>query len=228
MFRKLDYPLWRQTAHNPVLMLQHVSQEMLNLAAKDERYLLVYDAAVDALDAARSARDTWWQHRYPDATRADRVLLRRVRAAPVAADLRGRPRRARRRSLQGGERSRDSADRRRVHVSAGLLPPDRFARKAGSRKSTKSCRGNTRPSSRATTPEGKPCIVAVPLGNRSVLVSVWRVRLGRVKLYLLDTDLEENAPGIANCRPGCTAAIARRASSRKSFSGSAACARSKP
>ena len=34
----------------------------------------------------------------------------------------------------------------------------------------------------------------MPLGNRSVLVSVWRVRLGRVKLYLLDTDLEENAP----------------------------------
>ena len=27
-----------------------------------------------------------------------------------------------------------------------------------------------------------------------MLVSVWRVRLGRVKLYLLDTDLEENAP----------------------------------
>ena len=26
----------------------------------------IYDAAVDALDAARSARDTWWQHRYPD------------------------------------------------------------------------------------------------------------------------------------------------------------------
>ena len=34
----------------------------------------------------------------------------------------------------------------------------------------------------------------VPLGDRSVLVQVWRVRLGRVKLYLLDTDLEENAP----------------------------------
>jgi starch phosphorylase len=35
VFRKLDYPLWRQTAHNPVLMLQQVSQEMLNLAAAD-------------------------------------------------------------------------------------------------------------------------------------------------------------------------------------------------
>ena len=46
----------------------------------------------------------------------------------------------------------------------------------------------------ALTPDGKPCITAVPLGDRSVLVAVWRVRMGRVKLYLLDTDLEENAP----------------------------------
>ncbi len=46
----------------------------------------------------------------------------------------------------------------------------------------------------AITPEGKPCIVAVPLGNRTVLVQVWRVRVGRVKLYLLDTNVEENAP----------------------------------
>ena len=37
VFRKLDYALWRQTAHNPVLMLKRVSQEMLNLAARDER-----------------------------------------------------------------------------------------------------------------------------------------------------------------------------------------------
>ena len=45
----------------------------------------------------------------------------------------------------------------------------------------------------AMTPDGRPCIVPVPLGDRSVLVAVWRVRLGRAKLYLLDTDLEENA-----------------------------------
>ena len=46
----------------------------------------------------------------------------------------------------------------------------------------------------AMTPDGKPCVIAVPLGNRSVLAAVWRVRLGRVTLYLLDTDLEENTP----------------------------------
>ena len=44
VFRQLDYPLWRQTAHNPVLMLRLVSQEMLNLAAADAKFLATYDA----------------------------------------------------------------------------------------------------------------------------------------------------------------------------------------
>ena len=46
----------------------------------------------------------------------------------------------------------------------------------------------------AITPDGRPCITAVPLGDRTVLAAVWRVQVGHVRLYLLDTDLEENAP----------------------------------
>ena len=42
--------------------------------------------------------------------------------------------------------------------------------------------------------DGRPCVITVPLGDRTVRVAVWRVQLGRVALYLLDTDLEENAP----------------------------------
>jgi starch phosphorylase len=46
----------------------------------------------------------------------------------------------------------------------------------------------------ALKPDGNPCIVAVPLGDRAVLTNVWKVAVGRVNLYLLDTGLEENAP----------------------------------
>ena len=46
----------------------------------------------------------------------------------------------------------------------------------------------------ALKPDGSPCIVAVPLGDRAVLTNVWKVSVGRVNLYLLDTGLEENAP----------------------------------
>ncbi len=61
VFRRLDYPLWRQTAHNPVLMLRLISPELLERAAADPKFLALYDAALEALDAARSAHDTWWQ-----------------------------------------------------------------------------------------------------------------------------------------------------------------------
>ena len=50
------------------------------------------------------------------------------------------------------------------------------------------------PIAHAQTVDGQPCVVLVPLGTRSVLVQVWEVRLGRVRLLLLDTDLEQNAP----------------------------------
>jgi starch phosphorylase len=43
-------------------------------------------------------------------------------------------------------------------------------------------------------PGGKPAVLKVPLGNRTVYVAIWLARLGRVRLYLLDTYLEENAP----------------------------------
>src|SRR4051812_17339890 len=66
VFRRLDYPLWRQTAHNPVLMLRNVAPELLEQAARDDRFIALSDSALGALDGARSARDTWWQPRFSD------------------------------------------------------------------------------------------------------------------------------------------------------------------
>ena len=59
VFRLLDYPLWRQTAHNPVLLLRNVSQEMLNSAASDAKFLATYDAAVPLPAMKRSSSKGW-------------------------------------------------------------------------------------------------------------------------------------------------------------------------
>jgi starch phosphorylase len=45
----------------------------------------------------------------------------------------------------------------------------------------------------ATDLNGRPARVRVPLDSRIVQVRVWRADVGRVPLYLLDTDLDENA-----------------------------------
>ena len=129
VFRRLDYPLWRQTAHNPVLMLRNVSPELLEAAA--QRRTLPRPSTTPR--SRRSTRARRARHVVAAPLRrqpgTDRLLLGGVRAAPVAADLRRRPRRARRRSLQGSQRPRRAAHRRRLHVSAGLLPPERLARR---------------------------------------------------------------------------------------------------
>jgi starch phosphorylase len=192
-FRKLDYALWRQTAHNPVLMLKNVSQEMLNAAAAEDRYLSVYDMAVDMLDAARTARDTWWERQHPAATGPIAYFSAEFalhQSLPIYAGGLG---------VLAGDHCKEASDLGIPLIGVGFMYPQGYFHQTISpegwqQEVYEKLSWEHAPIERAHTPVGKPCIVAVPLGNRSVLVSVWRIRLGRVKLYLLDTDLEENAP----------------------------------
>src|SRR5579872_2249501 len=68
VFRYLDYGLWRATAHNPVRMLWTIPPAKLEAAAADAEFVWLYDRALEALDAARSARHTWWANNHPHLT----------------------------------------------------------------------------------------------------------------------------------------------------------------
>lgn len=65
VFRDLDYPLWRFTDHNPVLLLHLVETDRLEHAAADPEFLRLYDAAIEALDVVRAGAGTWWSTRAP-------------------------------------------------------------------------------------------------------------------------------------------------------------------
>ncbi|HET7698066.1 MAG TPA: alpha-glucan family phosphorylase [Vicinamibacterales bacterium] len=193
VFRLLDYPLWRQTAHNPVLMLRQIAPELLETAARDERFVSIYDAAMDALDAARAARDTWWQHRCADNRGTIAYFSAEFalhQSLPIYAGGLG---------VLAGDHCKEASDLGLPLIGVGFMYPQGYFHQTISpegwqQESYERLNWNDAPIDPAVTAEGNQCIVAVPLGNRTVLVKVWRVRLGRVKLYLLDTDLEENAP----------------------------------
>jgi starch phosphorylase len=193
VFRQLDYPLWRQTAHNPVLMLRNVTQELVNLLATDERFLRNYDAAIHALDNARSAHDTWWQHRFEGLTGPIAYFSAEFalhQSLPIYAGGLG---------VLAGDHCKEASDLGIPLIGVGFMYPQGYFHQKVSaegwqQESYERLSWADAPIEPAITADGSPCIVPVPLGNRSVLVQVWRVRLGRVKLYLLDTGLEENAP----------------------------------
>jgi starch phosphorylase len=193
VFRRLDYPMWRQTAHNPVFMLRNVPAELLQLAAEDDRFVALYDTALEALDNARAARDTWWQQHFRDTPGPIAYFSAEFalhQSLPIYAGGLG---------VLAGDVCKESSDLGVPLVGVGFMYPQGYFHQSVSpegwqQESYERLNWENAPIEPAITPDGSPCIVPVPLGNRSVLVRVWRVRLGRVKLYLLDTDLEENAP----------------------------------
>ena len=52
---------------------------------------------------------------------------------------------------------------------------------------------NQLPIEQLTEQDGKPMILEVPYPGRIVYAHIWRVNVGRIKLYLLDTDLDTNS-----------------------------------
>ena len=194
VFRTLDYRLWRATAHNPVRMLRVIPRERLEEAAADLRLLERYDRAIAALDDARGAKNTWWSNTFPQLEgrsiayfSAEFALHQSL--AIYAGGL----------GVLAGDHCKEAGDLGVPLIGVGFMYPQGYfhqhlSAEGWQEESYERLNWADAPIEVAMTPDGRPCITAVPLGDRSVLVAVWRVRMGRARLYLLDTDLEENAP----------------------------------
>src|SRR6478735_4594754 len=66
VFRRLDYRLWRATAHNPVRMLWIVPHAKIETASRDPEFLELYDRAIASLALARQPHTTWWSRQHPE------------------------------------------------------------------------------------------------------------------------------------------------------------------
>ena len=194
VFRQLDYSLWRATAHNPVQMLQRISPERLSDAAADPNFLKAYDEAIFGLDQARTVAHPWWRDK--------QSMLGNGSIAYFSAEFalhQSLPIYAGGLGVLAGDHCKEAADLGLPFVGIGFMYPQGYFRQRMSNEGWQEERyekisWTDAPIEAAITPDGRPCITAVPLGDRTVLAAVWRVRLGRVRLFLLDTDLAENAP----------------------------------
>ncbi|HEV3334133.1 MAG TPA: alpha-glucan family phosphorylase [Bryobacteraceae bacterium] len=193
VFRRLDLQLWRATGHNPVQMLQMLTPEQFQRAAADSSFLSMYDEAIAALDRARGAGKTWWANQFPDLSggliayfSAEFALHQSL---PIYAGGLG---------VLAGDHCKEASDLGLPFVAVGFLyqlgyfhqkiSPEGWQIERHQRLDYRDVALE-----RALEPNGRPCQVAVPLGHGSVQVAVWQVLLGRVKLFLLDTDLPDNA-----------------------------------
>ncbi|MEZ5319366.1 MAG: alpha-glucan family phosphorylase [Vicinamibacterales bacterium] len=196
LFRRLDYDLWRRTDHNAVKLLNQVSDEAFERVLKDPAYLALYDSVVEAFDQGRMngrGRSWWKEHVSADPSKIVAYFSAEFalhQSLPIYAGGLG---------VLAGDHCKEASDLGVPLVGVGFMYPQGYFRQ---RLSSEGWQEEVyeqldwaqAPVRRARTLDGKPCTVLVPLGTRSVLVQVWEVRLGRVRLLLLDTDTEPNAP----------------------------------
>ena len=175
-------------------MLQQITPERLNAAAADPNFLKAYDEAIFGLDQARTVAHPWWRDK--------QSMLGDGSIAYFSAEFalhQSLPIYAGGLGVLAGDHCKEAADLGLPFVGIGFMYPQGYFRQRMTNDGWQEERyekisWTDAPIEAAITPDGRPCITAVPLGDRTVLAAVWRVRLGRVRLFLLDTDLAENAP----------------------------------
>jgi starch phosphorylase len=192
VFRCLDYPLWRRTHHNPLQMLNLITAERIEKAVQDPSFLRAYDDALERLVRTQSGIGTWWSNRHPDLLgtaiayfSAEFALHQSV---PLYAGGLG---------VLAGDHCKEASDLGVPLIGVGFRYSVGYFQQAVTPDGWQQELYNPfpideTPIERASTPDGQICNIDVPLERGSIQVAVWLVRVGRVKLYLLDTDVEEN------------------------------------
>lgn len=195
LFIRLDPVLWRTTRHNPVLMLKRVPQPRLDELAKDTQYLRALQDVADRLQRHRD-RPGWFASEHGGAPTTPKTIAYFCAEFALTESLRiysgGL-------GVLAGDHLKSASELGLPLIAVGLLYRhgyfQQYLTPDGWQMEDRPTQDFDKlPVKPVHTAEGKPVRVSVRLPKRDVTVALWRAEVGRVPLYLLDTDLPENNP----------------------------------
>jgi len=191
LFQRLDRETWEACNQNPVQMLAHVSQEKLRQAAEDDSFVAHLDRVYSAFNSYM-AQKKWFEARFPvckDATVAYFSCEYGLDVSlPIYSGGLG---------VLSGDHLKTASDLGIPIVAVGLLYRYGYFQQTLNADGwqNESYRENdwyNMPVVMEKDSKGKPIQIAVEVGDSMVKAQIWRVQVGRVPLYLLDTNIPEN------------------------------------
>ncbi len=192
LFRRLDRVLWESTGHNPVRLLGAIRQERLLEAAADDAFLAsldrVYKSFRAYMDAPQPAANAHAFARGPIAYFSAEFGI--TECLPIYSGGLG---------VLSGDHLKAASDLRLPLVGVGLLYQKGYFRQLLNSDGYQSEQYPDNdfynlPLIPELDPAGRPRLIQVEFPGRTCWARVWRAQVGRVPLYMLDTNLPENTP----------------------------------
>src|SRR4051794_8598294 len=185
LFRRLDPALWRDCGYNPVLMLGRVSQATLQRAGSDPRYLSLYRLACEAYDAKTRKAPLQADGKLIAYFSAEYGL---TECLPVYSGGLG---------ILSGDHLKSSSDQDYPLIGLGLLYQQGYFRQSLNPDGWQQERYPTNdfytlPVTPVKGEDGQDIKVQVKLPTGPVFIQVWKIEVGRITLFLLDTNIPEN------------------------------------
>ena len=192
LFSRLDSDLWEEVYHNPVKFLIKVKPDILESAAHDREYLKLYGQVTDKYDHYLSA-ETWFNNRYPEHVGQPVAYFSAEfglhESHPIYSGGLG---------LLAGDLCKSASDLGVPLVAVGLLYRQGYFTQRINRDGWQEAEYPFQnyyqmPMKPVTNENCEDLNISVELPGRRVYARVWKVIIGKVNLYLLDTDVPGNS-----------------------------------
>ncbi len=193
LYKRIDSDLWEETTHNPIQFLRKVERAKLNAVTHDSYYLDFYDRSLLAFDQYMEREDTWYQKNHGH---IDKEVIAYFstefglhETVPIYAGGLG---------VLSGDHLKEASDLGLPLVAMGFLYTKGYFTQVISEDGWQEAQYaklnfDELPVLPLVDNEEKPTTVSVELAGREVLVRMWKIQVGRVPLYLLDSNVDGNS-----------------------------------
>ena len=193
LFKRVDSNLWMASGHNPVKMLGSVSQATLNELTSNQGFLGQLQRANEKLKSYFE-KHTWYEN---ECSESDKPTIAYFSAEfgvheclPIYAGGLG---------ILAGDHLKSASDLGVPLVGVGLLYQKGYFRQylnidGWQQEIYVENDFYNMPIELVRKESGRPLTISVEYPGRCVIAQIWCVSIGRVKLYLLDTNVHANSP----------------------------------
>lgn len=193
LFRRLDPELWEETYHNPVRMLGLIRQERLEAVINDPAFMANFERVLAEYDEYMSAANTWYEDEFGDRKKKPTIAYFSMEFGITECfqNYSGGL------GILSGDHLKSASDLNIPLVGVGLLYQEgyfqQYLNADGWQQELYPINDFFNlPLQLEVDESGEPIKIDVPLPGRKLYAQIWRVQVGRVRLYLLDSNIPDN------------------------------------